>query len=73
MLQNSRYIRLKSLIVGYTLPKQWTRKVKLEKCAFIFLATTYGKQQVSRMALTRKWERFRRFQDIHSIVPGRSV
>ena len=36
MLQNSRYIRLKSLIVGYTLPKQWTRKVKLEKVRVYF-------------------------------------
>lgn len=36
MLQNSRYIRLKSLIIGYTLPKQWTRKVKLEKVRVYF-------------------------------------
>lgn len=36
MLQNSRYMRLKSLIVGYTLPKQWTRKVKLEKVRVYF-------------------------------------
>lgn len=36
MLQNSRYIRLKSLVVGYTLPKAWTQKVKLEKVRFYF-------------------------------------
>lgn len=36
MLQNSRYIRLKTLIVGYTLPKTWTRNVKLEKVRFYF-------------------------------------
>ncbi len=36
MLQNSRYIRLKSLVVGYTLPKQWTRKVFLEKVRVYF-------------------------------------
>lgn len=36
MLQNSRYIRLKSLVVGYTLPAQWTQKVKIEKLRFYF-------------------------------------
>lgn len=36
MLQNSRYIRLKSLVVGYTLPKLWTQKVKLEKIRVFF-------------------------------------
>lgn len=36
MLQNSRYIRLKSLIIGYTLPKAWTQKVKLEKVRLYF-------------------------------------
>lgn len=36
MLQNSRYIRLKTLIVGYTLPQVWTRKVKLEKVRVYF-------------------------------------
>ena len=36
MLQNSRYIRLKSLVLGYTLPKAWTRKVKLEKVRVFF-------------------------------------
>lgn len=36
MLQNSRYIRLKTLIVGYTLPQIWTRKVKLEKVRLYF-------------------------------------
>lgn len=36
MLQNNRYIRLKSLVVGYTLPQMWTRKAKLEKVRFYF-------------------------------------
>lgn len=36
MLQNSRYIRLKTLIIGYTLPQIWTRKVKLEKVRLYF-------------------------------------
>lgn len=36
MLQNSRYIRLKTLVVGYTLPQIWTRKVKLEKVRVYF-------------------------------------
>ena len=36
MLQNSRYIRLKTLVVGYTLPQIWTRKVKLEKVRLYF-------------------------------------
>lgn len=36
MLQNNRYIRLKSLIVGYTLPQNWTRKAKLEKVRIYF-------------------------------------
>ncbi|MCU6767470.1 TonB-dependent receptor [Barnesiella propionica] len=30
-LQNAAYIRLKNLTVGYTLPKVWTNKIKLEK------------------------------------------
>src|SRR5690606_19753997 len=36
MLQNNRYIRLKTLIVGYTLPKQLTDRVKLNKVRFYF-------------------------------------
>ena len=36
MLQNNRYIRLKSLVVGYTLPQVWTRKAKLEKVRVYF-------------------------------------
>lgn len=36
MLQNSRYIRLKSLVVGYTLPQKWTRKMKLQKLRVYF-------------------------------------
>lgn len=36
MLQNSRYMRLKSLVVGYTLPTVWTRKAKLEKVRVYF-------------------------------------
>ena len=36
MLQNNRYIRLKSLVVGYTLPQVWTRKAKLERVRVYF-------------------------------------
>ena len=36
MMQNNRYIRLKALIVGYTLPQIWTRKVKIEKLRVYF-------------------------------------
>ena len=36
MLQNNRYIRLKSLIVGYTLPQNISRKVKLERVRVYF-------------------------------------
>ena len=36
MLQNNRYVRLKSLVVGYTLPQVWTRKAKLEKVRVYF-------------------------------------
>jgi len=36
MLQNNRYIRLKTLIVGYTLPQRITEKIKLSKVRFYF-------------------------------------
>ncbi len=36
MLQNNRYIRLKSLIVGYTLPQSISRRAKLEKVRIYF-------------------------------------
>lgn len=36
MLQNSHYVRLKSLVLGYTLPKSWTRKICLEKVRLFF-------------------------------------
>ena len=36
MLQNNRYIRLKSLVVGYTLPQKWASKIKLEKLRVYF-------------------------------------
>ncbi len=36
MLQNNRYVRLKSLVFGYTLPKEWTTKVKLQKVRVYF-------------------------------------
>lgn len=35
-VQQNRYIRLKSLVVGYTLPKQWTTQVGLSKVRFYF-------------------------------------
>jgi TonB-linked SusC/RagA family outer membrane protein len=36
MLENNAYIRLKSLVVGYTLPKSITDKIRLEKVRFYF-------------------------------------
>lgn len=35
-VQKNRYVRLKSLVVGYTLPKQWTAKASFEKVRFYF-------------------------------------
>jgi TonB-linked SusC/RagA family outer membrane protein len=35
-VQRSQYIRLKSLIVGYTLPQEWTRKVAVNKARLYF-------------------------------------
>jgi TonB-linked SusC/RagA family outer membrane protein len=36
MLQNNRYVRLKSLIIGYTLPAALTKKARLERVRFYF-------------------------------------
>lgn len=36
MLQNNRYIRLKSLIIGYTLPESLTQRVKLKRVRIYF-------------------------------------
>jgi len=36
LVQNNRYIRLKSLVVGYTLPKQWTTKAGINKLRVYF-------------------------------------
>ncbi|WP_442795962.1 SusC/RagA family TonB-linked outer membrane protein [Pelobium manganitolerans] len=36
MLQNSRYIRLKSFVLGYTLPKKLTQRVKMDKVRVYF-------------------------------------
>jgi len=36
MLQNNRYIRLKTLVVGYTLPQRMTERIKLSKVRFYF-------------------------------------
>ncbi len=35
-LQNMRYLRLKNVTVGYTLPQNWTRKAKIEKLRVYF-------------------------------------
>lgn len=35
-VQNNRYIRLKSLVLGYTLPKSWVRKATLENVRVYF-------------------------------------
>jgi TonB-linked SusC/RagA family outer membrane protein len=36
MLQNNRYVRLKALVVGYSLPQQIIKKVKLQKARIYF-------------------------------------
>lgn len=36
MLQNSRYCRLKTLVIGYTLPQNWTRKLYIERLRVYF-------------------------------------
>jgi TonB-linked SusC/RagA family outer membrane protein len=36
MLQNNRYVRLKSLVIGYTLPKLLTEKVKIDRVRVYF-------------------------------------
>lgn len=73
MMQNNRYIRLKTLIVGYTLPQIWTRKVKLEKCVFTSLVMIYGKLPVFETVSTRKWEQPPTTVDTRLHVLGRSV
>lgn len=35
-LQNLRYLRLKSLTIGYTIPEKLTSKIKLEQVRFYF-------------------------------------
>lgn len=35
-LQKSRYLRLKSLVIGYTLPKKWTSKLSMDKVRVYF-------------------------------------
>ena len=35
-LQNIRYLRFKNLTFGYTMPRNWTRKISLEKVRFYF-------------------------------------
>lgn len=35
-LQNIRYLRLKNLTVGYTLPQKWTKTIHVEKVRFYF-------------------------------------
>jgi len=39
MLQNNRYIRLKSLVVGYTLPESLLKRIKVDKVRFYFSGT----------------------------------
>ena len=36
MLQNNMYIRLKSLIIGYTLPQSLTKRAHIQKVRFYF-------------------------------------
>ena len=70
MMQNNRYIRLKTLIVGYTLPQIWTRKVKLEKVRVYFSGNDLP---VFETVSTRKWEQPPTTVDTRLHVLGRSV
>ncbi len=36
LVQNNRYIRLKSLVIGYTLPSKWTEKASISKARIYF-------------------------------------
>lgn len=36
MLQNNQYIRLKSLVIGYTLPERITKRAKIDRVRFYF-------------------------------------
>lgn len=36
MVQNNQYIRLKSFVIGYTLPQKWTRKIYVQKLRIFF-------------------------------------
>lgn len=38
-MQNVKYLRLKNLQLGYTLPLKWTSKAYISKCRFYFLGT----------------------------------
>lgn len=37
--KNVKYLRLRNLVVGYTLPVDWTRKAFIQKCRFYFEGT----------------------------------
>lgn len=44
-VQNNRYIRLKSLVIGYTIPKKWTAKAGISNLRVYFQEMIYGSGQ----------------------------
>lgn len=73
MMQNNRYIRLKTLIVGYTLPQIWTRKVKLEKVRVYFSGNDLWEATSIRDGFDPEWEQPPTTVDTRLHVLGRSV
>lgn len=41
-LQNAAYVRIKNITIGYTLPKQITQKVKIDRARFYFTGDNVG-------------------------------
>ena len=52
-LQNLRYLRLKNLTIGYTLPSKWTKKAYIEKFRVFF--TGENLQYWSPLKKNSKW------------------
>jgi len=49
---NLKYIRLRNLELGYTLPKIWTQKIAIQQCRFYFSGTNvFTLDNVSRLGL----------------------
>ncbi len=73
MMQNNRYIRLKTLIVGYIAADMDAQGETGKKYVFTSLAMIYGKLPVFETVSTRKWEQPPTTVDTRLHVLGRSV